>query len=53
MNSGKALWVACLNADGIRGVTLEMDHSPVQHGRDIFLFNEIHLGPGQAFRFKN
>jgi hypothetical protein len=47
---GKALRLACWNADGVRGRKLELEHFLCQHGVDICLLNETFLKAGQAFR---
>ena len=48
---GKALRLACWNADGVRGRKLE--HFLSQHGVDICLLSETFLNSGQAFRLAN
>jgi exonuclease III len=50
---GKALRIAFWNANGVRGRKIELDYFIAQHGVDVCLLNEIHLDPGQAFRFAN
>ena len=50
---GKALRLACLNADGVRGRMLELEHFLSQHGVDICLLSETFLNSGQAFRLAN
>jgi hypothetical protein len=50
---GKALRLACLNADGVRGRNLELKHFLRQHGVDICLLSETFFNPGQAFRLAN
>ena len=49
----KLLRLACLNADGVRGRKLELEHFLSQHGVDICLLSEPFLNPGQAFRLAN
>ena len=49
----KALRLACWNAEGVRGMKLELEHFLSQHGVDICLLSETFLNPGQAFRFAN
>jgi hypothetical protein len=48
---GKALRLACWNADGVRGTKLELEHFLSEEGVDICLLNEIHLESGWALRF--
>jgi len=50
---GKALRLACWNADGVRGRNLELEHFLSQHGVDICLLCETFLNSGQAFRLAN
>jgi hypothetical protein len=50
---GKALRLACWNADGLRGRKLELEHFLGQHGVDICLLSETFINPGQAFRLAN
>jgi hypothetical protein len=50
---GKALRLACWNADGVRGRKLEMEHLLSEHGVDICLLNETHLVAERALRFAN
>jgi hypothetical protein len=50
---GKALRLACWNADGVRVRKLELEHFLSQHGVDICLLIETFLNPGQAFRLAN
>jgi len=50
---GKALRLACWNADGVRGRKLEVEHFLSQIGVDICLLIEIFLNSGQAFRLAN
>ena len=50
---GKALRLACWNADGVRGRKLELEHFLSQHGVDICLLSETFLNPGEAFRLIN
>ena len=40
---GKALRLACWNADGVRGRKLELEHFRSQHGVDICLLSETFL----------
>ena len=47
---GKALRLACWNADGVRGRKLELEHFLNQHGVDVYISSETFLNPGQAFR---
>jgi len=47
---GKALLLACRNADSVCGRQLELEHFLNRHGVDIFLLNETFLSAGQAFR---
>jgi len=49
----KDLLLACWNAEGVRGMKLELEHFLSQHGVDICLLSETFLNPGQAFRFAN
>jgi hypothetical protein len=53
MDRGKALRLACWNADGVRGRKLEFEHFHNQLGVDICLLSETFLNPGQAFRLCN
>ena len=50
---GKALRLACWNADGVRGRKLELEHFLSHHGVDICLLSETFLKPDQAFRLAN
>ena len=50
---GRPLRLACLNADGVRGRKLELEHFLGQHDVDICLLSETLLNPGQAFRLAN
>jgi len=50
---GKALRLACWNADGVRGRKLELEHFLSQQGVDICLLSETFLTSGQAFRLAN
>jgi hypothetical protein len=50
---GKALSLACWNADGVRGRKLELEHFLGRHGVDICLLIETFFNPGQAFRLAN
>jgi hypothetical protein len=43
MNVGKALRLACWNADGVPGRKLELEYFLSQHGVDIRLLTETHL----------
>jgi len=45
---GKALRLACWNADGVRGRKLELEHFLSQHGVDICLLSETFLNSDQA-----
>jgi len=47
---GKALRLACWNADGVRGRKLELEQFLSQHIVDICLLSETFLNSGQAFR---
>jgi hypothetical protein len=49
----KVLRLAFLNANGVLGRKIEMDHFLAQHGVDFCLLNEAQLDPGQASRFGN
>ena len=49
----KALRLACWNADGVPGRTLELVHFLSQHGVVICPLNETFLNPGQALRLAN
>jgi exonuclease III len=53
MKQGKALCLACWNADGVRGRKLELEHFHNQHDVDICPLSETFLNPGQAFRLAN
>jgi exonuclease III len=53
LDRGKALRLACWNADGVRSRKLELEHFLSQHGVDICLLSEKFLDPGQAFRLAN
>ena len=46
---GKALRLACWNADGVRGRKLELERFLSQQGVDICLLSETFLKAGQAF----
>jgi hypothetical protein len=50
---GKALRLACWNADGLRGRKLELEHFINLHGIDICLLSKTFLNPGQVFRLAN
>jgi hypothetical protein len=50
---GKALCLACWNADGVRGRKLELEHILNQHGVDICLLRNTFLNPVQALRLAN
>ena len=50
---GRPLRLACLNADGVRAMKLELEHFLGQQGADICLLSETLLNPGQAFRLAN
>ena len=50
---GKALRIACWNADGLRGRILVLEHFLGQHGVDICLLSETFLNSGQAFWLAN
>jgi len=50
---GKALRLACWNADVVRGRKLELEHFFSKHGVDICLLGEKFLNSGQAFRLAN
>jgi hypothetical protein len=50
---GKALRLACWNADGVRGRKLEMEEFISEHGVYICLLNETHLVAKRALRFAN
>ena len=50
---GKALRLACWNADGVRGRKLELEHFLSQHCVDICLLSETFLNPGESFRLAN
>jgi len=50
---GKALRLACWNADGVRDRKLVLEHFLSQHGVDICPLNETFLNSGQAFRLAN
>jgi hypothetical protein len=50
---GKALRLACWNADGVHGRKLELEHLLIQHGVDICLLSETFLNPEQTFRLAN
>jgi hypothetical protein len=50
---GKALRLACWNADGVRGRKFELEHFLSQHGVDICLLSDTFLNPGQDFRLAN
>jgi len=52
-NQVKALWLACWNADSVRGRKLELDHFLGQRDVDICLLNETHLRLGEDFHFAN
>ena len=45
---GKALRLACWNADIVRGRKLELEHFLNQHGVDIYLLSETFL-PGANY----
>jgi hypothetical protein len=42
-----------LNADGVRGLKLELEQFLSEHGVDICLLNETHLESGRDLRFAN
>jgi exonuclease III len=50
---GKALRLACWNADGVRLRKLELEQFLSEHGVDICLLNETHLMVERALRFAN
>jgi hypothetical protein len=50
---GKALRLACWNADGVRGRKLELEQFLSEHGVDICLRNETHLVSERALKFAN
>jgi len=50
---GKALRLACWNADGMLGRNLELEHFLSQHDVDICLLSETFLNPGEVFRLAN
>jgi exonuclease III len=50
---GKALRLACWNADGVRGRKLEQEQFLSEHCADICLLNETHLVADRALRFAN
>jgi hypothetical protein len=50
---GKALRLACWNADGVRGRKLELEKFLSEHGVDICLLNETHLLAKRALKFTN
>jgi hypothetical protein len=50
---GRALRLACCNADGVCGRKHELEHFLSQQGVDIFLLSETFLNPGQAYRLAN
>jgi exonuclease III len=50
---GKALRLACWNADGVRGRKLEMEQFLSEHGVDICLLTETHLVAERALSFAN
>ena len=50
---GKALRLACWNADGVRGRKLELELFLSQHGVNICLLSETFLNSSQAFRLAN
>jgi exonuclease III len=50
---GKVLWLACWNADGVRGRKLQLEQFLSEHGVDICLLNETHLVAERALRFAN
>jgi hypothetical protein len=52
-NGGKALQLACWNADGVRGRKLELKRFLSERGVDICLLNETHLQLGKGLRFAN
>ena len=47
---GKAMRLACWNADGVRGRKFELGHLLSKHYVHICILCEISLNPGQAFR---
>ena len=49
----KALWLACWNADSVRGRKLELNDFLGQHSVPICLLNETHLMLGEVFQFAN
>jgi hypothetical protein len=51
--TGKALRLACWNADGVRGRKLELEQFLSEHGVDICLLNANHLVAERAIRFAN
>jgi hypothetical protein len=50
---GKALRLACWNADGVRGRKLELEQFLSEHGVDICLLYETHPEAGRALGFAN
>jgi hypothetical protein len=50
---GKALRLACWNADGVPDRKLELEQFLSEHGVDICLLSESHLEAGRALRFAN
>jgi hypothetical protein len=52
-NGGKALRLACRNADGFRGRKLKLEQFLSELGVDICLLNEKHLELVRALRFAN
>jgi len=49
----KAVRLACLDADGVRGRKLELEYFLSDHSIDIYFLNETHLEPGRALSFAN
>jgi exonuclease III len=50
---GKALRLACWNADGVRLRNLELEQFLSEHGVDICLLNETHLVAKRVLRIAN
>jgi hypothetical protein len=50
---GKALRLACWNADGVRGRKLQLEQFLIEHAVDICVLNEMHLESRRALRFAN
>ena len=50
---GKALRLACWNADGVRGRKLDLEHFLSQHSVDICLLSVTFLNSAQTFRLAN